>query len=126
MGRAEQAEISIRNSNSCINKCAYSDNLDITHTHRHHGTPAGPVRQGRSLLHLVAHHSSRSCWPCNNSAVSKGSAMAGCGTVADYERQWQADGGGAVAVCGGAASYIFMRQLAEERNDKKSAKSSRR
>lgn len=52
--------------------------------------------------------------------------MAGCGTVADYKRQWQADGGGAVAVCGGAASYIFMRQLAEERNDKKSAKSSRR
>lgn len=33
MGRAEQAEISIRNSNSCINKCAYSDSLDITHTH---------------------------------------------------------------------------------------------
>lgn len=33
VGRAEQAEISIRNSNSCINKCAYSDSLDITHTH---------------------------------------------------------------------------------------------
>lgn len=49
-----------------------------THTHTHtstqtqHGTPAGPVRQGRSLLHVVAYHSSRCCWPCNNSAVSKG------------------------------------------------------